>query len=152
MPFIFILGGANGAGKSTYYEAGIRDGFIDTNLPYLNVDLVAKNEFGSHLPQNLLKAEEFIREWMRVLISSKQNFIIESNLAKSSEYEWLEKLISHGYQLKMDFLSTGDVEINKLRVHHRVSEGGHDVPDNIIEQRSAMGITYLKSKVFIFEE
>jgi predicted ABC-type ATPase len=152
MPFIHILGGANGAGKTTYYDAAIKTDEIDPLLPYLNVDIVAKKELGDYSSKNLLLAEALVRERMATLLEAHQSFIIESNLSKSSEYEWLEKLAQKGYDLKLDFLSIGDIELNKLRVHNRIAEGGHDVPDHIIEQRSTMGIIYLKAKIFLFSE
>ena len=152
MPFIHILGGANGAGKTTYYDAAIIDGSIDPSLPYINVDEVASKELGDYSEKNLLKAKVLISERMAILLEAKKSFTIERNLAKSSEYEWLEKLAQKGYELKLDFLSLGDIELNKLRVHNRVAEGGHDVPDHIIEQWSAMGIIYLKAKIFLFSE
>jgi predicted ABC-type ATPase len=151
MPFLHILGGANGAGKSTYYDAAVKTGEIDPGLPFLNVDNVAKIEFGGYSPKSTLAAEEVVRQRMSELLKENQSFIIESNLAKSSEYEWLEKLAKKGYDLTLDFLSLGNTAINKYRVHNRVIQGGHDVPDHIIEQRSAMGISYLKAKIFIFK-
>lgn len=78
--------------------------------------------------------------------------MIETNLAANKDFDWLEKMKHEGYTIQMDFFSTGDVEINKERVHRRVTEGGHDVPDAIIEHRYQMSTTYLKSKIFIFNE
>ena len=103
MPFVFILGGANGAGKTTYYDTAVAEKIIDAFIPYLNVDVVAKKELGSHSPQNILIAEELVRTRMMQLIQNRDSFIIESNLAKAAVYDWLEQLIKKGYDLNLDF-------------------------------------------------
>lgn len=152
MPTIIVLGGANGAGKTTFYEAAIKNAVIDPAIPYLNVDMVARNEMGGYSAANLHAAEQIVKERLALLIEGRKDFMIESNLAKSSEFEWLEKLNKLGYDISLEYFSLGDIELNKDRVHNRVAEGGHDVPDHIIEQRASMGITYLKSKIFLFKK
>lgn len=78
--------------------------------------------------------------------------MIESNLSKKADYEWIEKMQRHGYDTVLYFLGTDDVEINKDRVLNRVAQGGHDVAVPIIEQRHRMGLSYLKSEVLKFTE
>ena len=78
--------------------------------------------------------------------------MIESNLSKSTEYDWLQAMIRKGYETVLFFLGTDDLDININRVKKRVKEGGHDVAESIIEHRYRMGLSYLKSKILIFKE
>jgi predicted ABC-type ATPase len=53
MPTLFILAGPNGAGKTTFYFNAIDNGYIWKGLPFINVDLIARNELGVTLKKIL---------------------------------------------------------------------------------------------------
>jgi predicted ABC-type ATPase len=152
MPTLYILAGPNGAGKTTFYNTAIEQNFIPSDLPFLNIDLITR-ELGSYSDFNFAKAEEIYRERITKLLQQGANFMIESNLAKDAEYEWIEAMIRKGYEVVLYFLCTDyidDVHIN--RVQKRVKEGGHYVPPNIIEHRYKMSLLYLRSKLTLFKE
>ncbi|MBT9485652.1 hypothetical protein [Sediminibacterium sp.] len=152
MPVLYILGGANGCGKTTWYYDQLSQGAIDRSLPFINIDNIVLNELGSYTPENIALGEQIAKERMSNLIDRKENFMIESNLSKSADYDWIEKMQSAGYETVLYFLATDNVLINKARVRERVKEGGHDVAEAIIEQRYRMGLSYLKSKIINFTE
>lgn len=54
MPALYILAGANGTGKTTYYLTASQQNFISSGLPFLNVDLIAKDELGGYSAEILL--------------------------------------------------------------------------------------------------
>lgn len=145
MPALYIIGGANGAGKTTLYTHAVENGYVDPNTTYLNTDNIQK-DLGGYTKENSLKAEQMARDQMKDLISANTDFIIESNLATSADYEWIEGMRKAGYTTSLFFLGTSDIDINKLRVKQRVTEGGHDVPEAIIEHRYRIGLTYLKKR------
>jgi predicted ABC-type ATPase len=152
MPTLYILGGANGVGKTTWYQTGIENNSINRELPFVNVDLIAMREPGGYTPENIEKAEQIIREQLKTLIQERKDFILESNLSKSSDYEWIKRMRENGYETSLIFLGTNNVEINKSRVQTRVNEGGHNIPEAIIEQRYQTGLSYLKSEILNFTE
>ena len=152
MPALYVLGGANGVGKTTWYQLGVENKSINPELPFINIDLIVLRELGGYTAENLAKAEQIAREKMKVLIQERRDFMIESNLSKSTDYDWIASMRKYGYDTVLFFLGTNDVEINKNRVKARVLEGGHAVADPIIEQRYQMGLSYLKSKVLDFSE
>jgi predicted ABC-type ATPase len=129
----------------------IERGVIDESLPYLNTDNIQK-DLGGYTLENSLTAEVIIKNHMKDLIAEAWSFMIESNLAKASDYEWVGLMRKQGYQTVLYFLGTDDVEINKRRVLQRVMEGGHGVPEPIIEQRYRMGLTYLKKEILSLDE
>ncbi len=55
MPTLYILGGPNGAGKTTFYFSAIEEGFIDKTLPFINADIIVKNELGGYSEENFTK-------------------------------------------------------------------------------------------------
>jgi predicted ABC-type ATPase len=150
MPLLHLLGGANGSGKTTWYQLGLQRQNISPDLPFINLDMIVSHELGEYTPENLAKAEGIARDRMRDLLQNKHDFMIESNLSKSSDYDWIDRMRKNGYDTNLFFLGTKNVEINKVRVRGRVLDGGHDVADPVIEQRYRMGLTYLKSKILDF--
>jgi predicted ABC-type ATPase len=115
MPTLYVLGGANGVGKTTWYQTGVQNSSITPELPFVNVDLIVTQEFGGYTPENIALAEQKARDKMKELIGGGIDFMIESNLAKTSDYEWIELMRKNGYETNLYFLGTGDVEINKAR-------------------------------------
>ncbi len=49
------------------------------------------------------------------------------------------------------FLGTDDLRINYERVNNRIKEGGHSVAETIIIHRYKIGLSYLKSKILLFQ-
>jgi predicted ABC-type ATPase len=152
MPILYILAGPNGAGKTTFYFTAIEQGFIDKNLSFINTDLITRNELGGYSEENFAKAEDIVRSRLADHISKNANFLIESNLAKQSDHDWLRLIKEKGYDIILYFLCTSNIEINIARVKKRVKEGGHDVPENIITDRYRMALVYLRKEIFNFQE
>lgn len=152
MPALYILGGANGSGKTTWYNSQVASGDIDDSIPFINIDNIVLLELGSYTVENIVSGENIAKERMTRHIENRESFMIESNLSKKADYEWVEKMQSSGYETILYFLGTDDVTINKDRVLNRVAQGGHNVAAPIIEQRYRMGLTYLKSEILNFTE
>jgi len=64
MPIFYILAGPNGAGKTTFYFTAIEQEFIDKDLPFINTDLITRNELGGYSEENFAKAEAIVRNRM----------------------------------------------------------------------------------------
>ncbi|MCW3106067.1 MAG: hypothetical protein JWQ09_573 [Segetibacter sp.] len=139
MPILYILAGPNGAGKTTWYTTAIEQEFIHSSLPFINVDLITLHDLGGYSEENFAKADAIARERIGNYIHKGESFMIESNLSKASEYEWIQLMIKKGYETVLYFLGTDDLEININRVKKRVKEGGHDIPESIIEHRYKNG-------------
>ncbi|MFN7493163.1 MAG: hypothetical protein ACK5RG_09630 [Cyclobacteriaceae bacterium] len=152
MPHLHILGGPNGAGKTTFFETAILEKFIPPSLPFVNVDLIARNQLGGYSNENFIRADELARVEISKHIGLSQDFMIESNLATQRDYAWLDLIRTKGYEVILYFLCTEDLEVNYKRVQKRVKEGGHNVAVPIIEHRYKMGLTYLQGKLHIFKK
>jgi predicted ABC-type ATPase len=152
MPTLYLLAGPNGAGKTTYYFTALNKVFINHQLAFINLDVIAKDEIGGYSHENFAGAEMIYRERIKKLLKAGDDFMIESNLAKSSDYDWIEKMIHRGYEIILFFLCTDDVNININRVQRRIKEGGHDITPEIIIHRYKMSLVYLKGKLHLFKE
>jgi predicted ABC-type ATPase len=42
MPVLYLIAGPNGTGKTTFYSIALQNGFIEKNLPFINVDIIAQ--------------------------------------------------------------------------------------------------------------
>ncbi len=153
MPSLYILAGANGSGKTTWYFTALEQNFIPKNLPFINVDLIVRKELsGGYSEENYAQAANVARDRIAKCLESNVDFMIESNLALQSEYTWVENLKKKGYEIILYFLGTDDLQINYERVNNRIKEGGHSVPENIISHRYKIGLSYLRSKILIFNQ
>lgn len=133
MPTLYILVGPNGAEKTTFYYTSVRTGIIRKSIPFVNIDIITKEELGGYSETNFARAEEIYRARVGQLISQGEDFMIESNLAKESEYDWIAKMKQRGYEVVLYYLCTDfPDEVHVKRVQERAAEGGHDVPENII--------------------
>ena len=47
---------------------------------------------------------------------------------------------AHGYQVKLWFLSLPNEDIAVSRVAHRVQQGGHNIPEDVIRRRFKSGL------------
>jgi predicted ABC-type ATPase len=151
MPVLYILAGPNGTGKTTFYSTAVKGGFISPTLPFINVDQIAQS-LGGYTEENYVRAPEMYRQKIKELLETKSDFMIESNLAESRDYDWISLMKKNGYSVVLYYLSTVDVEINIGRVKRRVSEGGHDIPESIIRTRFSQSHSYLKTKIREFDE
>ena len=138
MPSLYILAGPNGAGKTTFYFSTIEQNFIDKKLSYINTDIIARDELGGYTKMNFARAEEIVRERIARHIELEESFMVESNLARQSDYDWLNAIKAKGYSIIIYFLCTSNVAINLNRITRRVKEGGHDIPENIVRDRYNM--------------
>ena len=114
--------------------------------------MIAKQELGGYTAENFERANLIYRERVGAYIDKMEDFIIESNLAKQTDFDWLEKMKQRGYDIILFLLGTSDVAINIKRVEKRVKEGGHHVPENIVRDRYNMGLLYLRAKFNLFKE
>lgn len=141
MANLFIIAGPNGAGKSTASLAMLRN-IWDCNV-FINSDDIA----AIINPLNPEKAEiEASRRMLRRIdeqLAKQSDFAIETTLSARSLIVLVKKAHTLGYKVHLFFFWLASAEQAKARVHQRVSEGGHNVPDNVVERRYYLGLQNL---------
>jgi len=72
--------------------------------------------------------------WDRLLETSSK-FTVETVMSHESKLQFIERAKSAGFKVYMYFVSLASPSLNKHRVQTRVSQGGHGVAEEKIEQR-----------------
>jgi hypothetical protein len=86
-------------------------------------------------------AADFIRQ---KLIHNSKSFTFETVMSFPDKIDLLRKAQSRGYRTYLYYVATDDPSINISRVHHRVSVGGHTVPEDRIISRYYRSLDLLK--------
>lgn len=84
----------------------------------------------------------YLRECM---LRDKQRFTFETVFSHHSNLGIMKRAAEAGYKVYLYFISTESPEINKFRVKFRITQKGHDVPENKIESR------YFRSLQLLYE-
>ena len=68
------------------------------------------------------------------------DFAFETTLSAKSYISIVKKAQSQGYFVTLIFFWLNSIELAKQRVKVRVTEGGHNIPEDVIERRYIRGI------------
>jgi predicted ABC-type ATPase len=74
---------------------------------------------------------------LRDLAARRVSFAFESTLASRTFARWLGELATHGYGVHVVYVWLRSPKLAIRRVKRRVREGGHSIPDEVIERRYA---------------
>lgn len=130
-PYLLILGGANGSGKTTV----AREFAALKNLPYLGADEIAAKIDSTDPASVAIEAgREFVNR-IASFLDEKVSFILESTLSGKSLRRWVEKAVKNGYTVEIIFVYLDSPELCIQRVKERVAKGGHHVPEADIVRR-----------------
>jgi predicted ABC-type ATPase len=89
---------------------------------------------------------QIIADYLRKkLLKEHKRFSFETVFSHKSKLDIMREAKDQGYKVYLYFVSTESPEINKARVASRKAQGGHDVPDDLIEKR------YYRSLDFLYE-
>lgn len=79
----------------------------------------------------------------RALLAQGSTFTFETVMSSPDKIDFMREAQALGYRTYLYFVATDDPEINISRVQLRVSQGGHDVPENLIRSRYTRSIGLL---------
>lgn len=140
-PHLYIIGGANGAGKTTA-AMSLLPQYLDV-YEFVNADEIARG-LNPLKPEsaNLLAGRVMI-ERVHGLIKSKANFAFETTCAGHHHAETIKQAKAAGYVTTLIFLWLPSADMAVQRVRSRVRQGGHNIPEPTIRRRYAAGLTNL---------
>lgn len=134
-PCIYVLAGANGAGKSSVAGAAFRR----RGAAYFNPDEAAQRILSVNPAIGLDQASS--TAWMegrRLLeraIEQRYDFAFETTLGGSTIPALLEKALDARIQVRMWYVGLSSPERHLARVRARVKKGGHDIPEEKVRER-----------------
>lgn len=141
MPRLFIISGCNGAGKTTASYTMMPEMLEISEL--VNADEIAKGLSPFNPDSVAIQAGKIMLMRVRELILMGADFAFETTLATKSYYNLIKEAQERGYFVTLLYLWLPSPEQAIKRVAQRVSEGGHNIPENVIRRRYAAGIKNL---------
>ena len=135
LPCIYVLAGANVAGKSSIAGAMI----LAQGAEYCNPDEAASLLLSAN--PGCTQAEANSAAWSqgrRLLeraIAERLNFALETTLGGHSMPALLAAALSAGIEVRIWHVGLASAELHIARVRARVAKGGHDIPEALIRDR-----------------
>ncbi len=142
-PEIVVVAGPNGAGKSTTATVLLPENLsIDQ---FVNADLIALGLSPLAPERSAFAAGRIMLARIHKLSQEGKSFAFETTLAARSYAPFLRKSKQAGYLVHVIYIWLNSAELAVARVAHRVQQGGHDVPREVIERRYQRGLRNLFS-------
>jgi predicted ABC-type ATPase len=137
-PQIAILGGINGAGKTSSSEPILR---IGMRIPvFVNADTIARGLNAFNPESEAVRAGRIMLEHLRNLASQRKSFAFETTLAARTYAEWLRELRQAGYAIHLLYYWLNSPDLAIERVADRVRSGGHFIPADTIRRRYSRSV------------
>ncbi|WP_343747857.1 zeta toxin family protein [Fluviicola sp.] len=139
--YLYIISGPNGAGKTTA-SMTILPEVLQIN-EFVNADIIAYGLSPFNPESVAIQAGRMMLLRIEELLSDGVSFAFETTLSTKSYRHLVGRAQELGYQVVLFYfwLSTPEHAIN--RVAKRVSEGGHNIPTEVIERRYIAGVRNL---------
>ena len=136
MSNLYLIASANGSGKTTL--AGVLAAI--RALPGVSQCRPVGRRACTVSETAAIRAGRLLLERIKELVAAKNDFGFETTLAGKSYVKMFKQMKEQGYQWHCYFLWLPSVEMAVARVAHRVSEGGHGIPEPTIRRRFASGL------------
>lgn len=138
---LYIIAGCNGAGKTTASFTVLPE-MLDCR-EFVNADEIAAglspfNPEGCAIQAGRLMIERIIH-----LLKEGVTFAFETTLSTRSYVKLIQQAQKRGYFVTLLFFSLSSPEQAVKRVAKRVSQGGHNIPTDVIYRRYRGGLSNL---------
>lgn len=145
---LWVLAGGNGAGKSTFHALYLQP----RGVRLLNADVIAK-AISPEKPESVsYEAASHAERLRRDLLHKGVSFCFETVFSHESKIDFIASAKSLGYEIILVYIHLDNPDINEARVRQRVSEGGHNVPNEKIRDRIPRTINNITQAILLFDE
>lgn len=128
MPIYTIIGGVNGAGKSSL--TGVLKSERSDLGSVIDVDkIAAENNCGN------LEAGKIAVAKINGFLQKGVSFTQETTLSGHRTEVTVRKALGQGYTVRLFYVGLNAVQESVKRIKNRVEKGGHDIPDDDVERR-----------------
>lgn len=126
-----LIAGVNGAGKSTLYHTFeyLQD------MPRVNLDDEVRKIGSWQNSQDVFYGGLTATQMLKKLLEGEETFNQETTLCGKAIPAHVKKARQNGFFIEIHYIGLSSVKLAKERVDHRVSEGGHGIPEEDIERR-----------------
>lgn len=140
MPHAILIGGTNGAGKTTFAREFLRPRHL--GMHFLNADEIQQES--SRFVHPVAAGRELLQR-LAALESSRADFAVESTLSSMMYARKLSRWRLHGYETTLHFIELPSADAAVDRVASRAAAGGHAVPEQDIRRRFRRGLELLEA-------
>ncbi len=139
-PIVVAIAGPNGAGKTTFFHAH----FASSGLRFVNADVLA-----AELATDAYEAARLASALRRALVARKESFVFETVFSDpvGEKIAFLEEVVRCGYAVALCYIGLSSPDQSAERVAMRVSQGGHDVPDDKLRTRFPRTLDNLQAAI-----
>lgn len=141
MPNLYIIAGCNGAGKTTACFTILPE--VLQVKEFVNADNIAAGLSPLNVDSVAFEAGRIMLQRIQLLINEKADFAIETTLSTRSYVSLVKQARANGYKVTLLYYWLASPEFAKQRVAKRVRQGGHNIPDEVVERRYYRGISNL---------
>ena len=139
-PIIVAIAGPNGAGKTTFFHAHLGS----SGLRFVNADVLA-----AELAIDPYEAARLANALRRALVARGESFVFETVFSDpvGERIMFLEEAVRCGYVVVLCYIGLSGPDQSAERVAMRVSQGGHDVPDDKLWSRFPRTLDNLQAAI-----
>lgn len=133
MKRLYIIAGCNGAGKTTASYTVLPE--ILNCKEFVNADEIAKGLSPFQPEKANIEAGRLMLTRINRLLESEEDFAFETTLSTKSYVKFVDKAKLLGYQVTCVFFWLDSPSLVISRVKTRVTEGGHNIPEDVVLRR-----------------
>jgi predicted ABC-type ATPase len=141
MPNLYIIAGCNGAGKTTA-SYKILPKIFDCK-EFVNADSIAAGLSPLNAENVAIEAGRIMLHRINQLMEEKVDFAFETTLSTRSYVSLVKKAQESGYQITLLYFWLPSPQMAIERVAKRVSQGGHNIPEEVVIRRYYRGLQNL---------
>ena len=138
---IIIIAGPNGAGKTTFAK-----NFLPQEahtFRFINADLIAAG-LAPFMPESVsFKAARIMLNELDEYTKAGESFAFETTLSGTHYLQRIQEWKNLDYNIKLWFIALSSPELAISRVAERVTQGGHNIPEEVIRRRYKAGLENL---------
>ncbi len=140
---MIIVAGPNGSGKTTFAKKYLQKLKIKN---FLNSDELARGLSIVDPQSQIIESGKILLRQLKKFIEQKTDFAIETTLSGNYLERYMRQAKKVGYEIRLIYLHTSDVNVNIKRIHNRRVEGGHFVPSKDVRRRYTRSLEYMSGE------
>ena len=134
-PVLTLFAGINGAGKSTLYILQQERYPADRGVRVCPDEILVENDGDWQVYKDVWESGRIAYQKIEDCINQRESFNWEFTVISNYVVKIMERAKAAGYQIRLNFILTDDVEMALQRIENRVKNGGHGIPEDVVRSR-----------------